>query len=338
MQLSVIVPVYNMGAGGKLRYCMDSLLGQTFSDMEIIGVDDASTDDSLVILREYERDFPGKVRVVASPVNRRQGGAKNLGLQAASGDWIGFVDSDDWIAPAMYEQMCGAAIKYDADVVCCNYTAVTSKEHIERRDVCSPGFYDRSGLEEKIFPTMLFSGDFFHFGVSPSLCNKLFRASLFEKHLFRVPLSLKLGEDGLAVYPCLLEASCACFLEESFYYYRSSGGSLTHTMDRGRLAENRLLFDTYDQLIDLTMHPCMEKQLLYYYAYQCLLTLPPVFRAKQASGQNDRKAFLAECSYPPIRRAFRVVKSGCVSGLHNKAYVFCLRYGLYGPFRFFLTH
>ncbi len=125
MQLSVIVPVYNMGAGGKLRYCMDSLLGQTFSDMEIIGVDDASTDDSLVILREYERDFPGKVRVVASPVNRRQGGAKNLGLQAASGDWIGFVDSDDWVAPDCYEKLLARAASTGADMVGCDYCLVS---------------------------------------------------------------------------------------------------------------------------------------------------------------------------------------------------------------------
>lgn len=332
--LSIIVPVYNVKP--YLGECLDSILAQTFTDFEVLLIDDGSTDGSSALCDEYA-GMDSRIRCF----HKENGGhmsARQEGFRNARGTYTAFVDSDDWIAPVMYERMCNAATKYDADVICCNYTAVTPKGHIERRDICSPGFYDRSGLEEKIFPTMLFSGDFFHFGVSPSLCNKLFRASLFEKHLFRVPLSLKLGEDGLAVYPCLLEASCACFLEESFYYYRSSGGSLTHTMDRGRLAENRLLFDTYDQLIDLTMHPCMEKQLLYYYAYQCLLTLPPVFRAKQASGQNDRKAFLAECSYPPIRRAFRGVKSGCVSGLHNKAYVLCLRHGLYGPFRFFLTH
>lgn len=153
-----------------------------------------------------------------------------------------------------------------------------------------------------------------------------------------MPLPLKLGEDGLAVYGCLLEASSACFLSESFYYYRSSGGSLTHTMDQGRLAENRLLFDTYNKLIDLSIHPCMEKQLLYYYVYQCLLTFPPVFRAMQGTETGLKKAFREECGYPPIRRAFRGVRLKEISGLHNKIYTFCIRHRLYGLFRFFLSH
>ena len=95
MQLSVIVPVYNMAGEGKLNFCMDSLLNQTIVDYEIIAVDDASTDGSLEILRAYEAAHPDRVRVITYPVNRRQGGAKNEGLRAASGEWVGFIDSDD---------------------------------------------------------------------------------------------------------------------------------------------------------------------------------------------------------------------------------------------------
>ena len=306
--LSIIVPVYNVEA--YLSECLDSILAQTFTDFEVLLIDDGSTDGSSALCDE--------------------------GFRRAAGDYVAFVDSDDWTAPVMYERMCSAAKKSGADVVCCNYTAVAPGKQIERRDVCEPGFYNRRRLEEQVYPVMLYSGRFFHYGVSPSLCNKLFRRTLFEKHLFRVPLSLRLGEDGLAVYGCLLEASSACFLSESFYYYRSNGGSLTHNMDEGRLMENRLLFDTYDRLTDLAAHPCMEKQLLYYYTYQCLLTFPPVFRAMQSSG--SRKAFLAECSYPPVRRAFRAVRIGDVSGLHNKTYVLCIRHRLYGLFRIFLAH
>lgn len=108
-------------------------------------------------------------------------------------------------------------------------------------------------------------------------------------------------------------------------------------MDAGRLAENRLLFDTYDKLIDLHAHPCMEKQLLYFYAYQCLLTFPPVFRTMQ-SDDGAKKTFREECGYPPVKRAFRGVKINDISGLHNKIYAFCIRHKLYGLFRFFLTH
>ena len=329
--LSIIVPVYNVEA--YLTECVDSILAQTFADFEVLLVDDGSTDSSSALCDAFAAK-DARIRCL----HRKNGGhmsARQAGFELSIGKYVAFVDSDDWIAPAMYERMCGAAAKYDADVICCNYTAVTPEKSIERQDVCAPGFYDHKGLNERIFPVMLFSGNFFHFGVSPSLCNKLFKRTLLERHLMRVPLSLKLGEDGLAVYPYLLEASSAFFFSESFYFYRSNASSLTHNMDRGRLAENRLLFDSYDKFIDMEAHPCMEKQLLHYYAYQCLLTFPPVFRAMKDGGR--KKAFLEECAYPPVRRAFRTVKIKDIRGLHNKAYVFCIRHGLYGLFRLLLS-
>ncbi len=332
--LSIIVPVYNVES--YLGECLDSILAQTFTDFEVLLIDDGSTDGSSTICDEYASRDP-HIRCF----HKENGGhmsARQEGFQKAAGTYIAFVDSDDWIDSSMYERMCGRAMESGADIVCCNYTAVTPEKKIERQDICRPGFYGRSELEKQVHPAMLFSGVFFHYGVSPSLCNKLFRRTLLEKHLFHVPRSIKLGEDGLVVYPCLLEASSVYFLSESLYYYRSNGSSLTHTMDRGRLAENRLLFDTYDRLIDLCAHSCMEKQLLYYYAYQCLLTFPPVFRSDQDAGTDFKKAFLEECSYPPVRRAFHAVKINDISGLHNKAYVFCIRHGLYGLFRLFLTH
>ena len=96
LDLSVIVPVYNMANDGILEYCINSLVNQTLESMEIIAVDDKSTDDSLKILREFEKKYPGRVKVIASPENRRQGGARNLGLKEAKGRYIGFMDAADW--------------------------------------------------------------------------------------------------------------------------------------------------------------------------------------------------------------------------------------------------
>lgn len=109
MKLSIIVPVYNMAAEKKLEYCLDSLVGQTVTDYEIIAVDDCSTDESWEILQNYEKRFPEKFHAVHLSVNRHQGGAKNVGLKMAQGEWIGFIDSDDWITPDMYERLIGKA-------------------------------------------------------------------------------------------------------------------------------------------------------------------------------------------------------------------------------------
>ena len=121
MKLSIIVPVYNMASDGKLNYCLDSLAAQTISDYEVITVDDASTDKSFSILLEYEKKYPGKFKAVHSEVNKRQGGAKNIGLSLAKGEWIGFIDSDDWILPTMYEKLIGRAEETGADMVGCDY-------------------------------------------------------------------------------------------------------------------------------------------------------------------------------------------------------------------------
>ncbi len=129
--LSIIVPVYNVES--YLAECLNSILAQTFTDFEVLLIDDGSTDGSSALCDEYA-GMDSRIRCF----HKENGGhmsARQEGFRNARGTYTAFVDSDDWIAPAMYEQMCGAAIKYDADVVCCNYTAVTSKEHIERRDV-----------------------------------------------------------------------------------------------------------------------------------------------------------------------------------------------------------
>ena len=117
MKLSVIVPVYNMNHDNLLTFCLDSIINQTIEDYEIIAVDDASTDDSFSMLKTYEEKYPGKFKAYTYPDNRRQGGAKNEGLKHATGEWIGFVDSDDWIAPDFYEKLLKKAEETGADIV-----------------------------------------------------------------------------------------------------------------------------------------------------------------------------------------------------------------------------
>lgn len=125
--ISVIVPVYNVEL--YLRKCIDSILAQTYRDLEILVVDDGSTDGSGKICDEYKKDE--RVRVFHTE-NRGLSATRNLGLDKATGEWIGFVDSDDWIEPDMYEVLFRKAEETEADVVECgchaDYTT-TSYEH-----------------------------------------------------------------------------------------------------------------------------------------------------------------------------------------------------------------
>ena len=225
MKLSVIVPVYNMAAGGKLEYCMDSLVRQTVTDMEIIAVDDASTDCSLEILREYERKYPGKIRVLTYPVNRRQGGAKNEGLRAAQGEWIGFVDSDDWVEPDYYERLLRRAEETGADVVGCDYSLVSDRG-FQPGTVVENNGADQTGVldEEKHRKLLLRSG---------SMVIKIYRNSVIKENRLDFPEGI-FYEDNCAAPLWSLYFTHFERVEEPLYYYYQHGTSTVHRISEER--------------------------------------------------------------------------------------------------------
>lgn len=226
MKLSIIVPVYNMLADGKLEYCLQSLLAQTFEDYEIIAVDDKSTDDSLTLLQQYEQRFPEKIKVIASPENRRQGGAKNLGLDSASGEWIGFVDSDDWIAADMYPALLQKAEETGADVVGCDYL-VTDEIGKETGTREINNTTDQTGIldEERKRKLLIKPG---------SMVIKIYKRSLFEKNHIRFPEKIFYEDNAIGVLP-LLYAERFERVERCLYFYYQHQSSTVHTVDLGRL-------------------------------------------------------------------------------------------------------
>lgn len=118
MRLSIIVSVYNDNHDGFLTSCLDSLLDQDIpvGEYEIIAVDDVSTDDSLAVLREYEKNNPGRVRVIARETNGGPGAGKNTGLRAASGEYVGYIDHDDIVMKDAYKKLLEVAEKEEADL------------------------------------------------------------------------------------------------------------------------------------------------------------------------------------------------------------------------------
>ena len=182
MKLSVIVPVFNMASDDKLKWCMDSLVGQTISDYEIIAVDDCSTDDSLSILQNYEKRYPGKVVVIASPDNRKQGGAKNLGLSVAKGDWIGFIDADDWVCADFYEKLLNKAEETGADMVGCDYH-LTPEHSMKIGQIVHNNTPEQAGvLNEEKYRSLILDGG--------SLVVKIYRRHIILDYPNRFPLSL----------------------------------------------------------------------------------------------------------------------------------------------------
>lgn len=138
IKVSIIVPVYN--AEKYLHKCLDSLVNQSLREIEILAVDDGSTDRSPAILEEYERNYPGKVRVFHKE-NGGQATARNLAIRNASGEYVGFVDADDYADVQMFEQLYNQAVRSGADLTVCDHYKIEDgkAEHIRFPEYAKPG-------------------------------------------------------------------------------------------------------------------------------------------------------------------------------------------------------
>ena len=211
-KISVIVPVYNVEK--YLRRCVDSLLAQTCTNLEIVLVNDGSTDSSLSVCNEYAQK---DARIVV--INKPNGGlssARNAGLDAATGDYIGFVDSDDYIAPEMYERLL-AAISDDASIS--NVMMARSFED---------GTIGKSSVprttDEEISPKEYLRDLLLHRG-DTSACTKLFPRALIGKERFAEGV---LNEDLLFMTALLPKLTAVHFVGFVGYYYFVRGGSISN--------------------------------------------------------------------------------------------------------------
>lgn len=225
VKLSIIVPVYNMAADGKLQYCLDSLVNQTITDYEIIAVDDCSTDSSMEILSAYEQEYPEIFHAVHSEVNKKQGGAKNIGMELAKGEWIGFIDSDDWVAPNYYERLIGRGEKTGADMVGCDYH-MTDKHSMEIGQIVHNNRKEQTGeLNEEKYKSLLLDGG--------SLVVKVYRREIVIDHPSRFPEGI-FYEDNAIGNSWMLRAKHFEYIEEPLYYYYQHDVSTVHTISEKR--------------------------------------------------------------------------------------------------------
>lgn len=218
MKLSIIVPVYKVEE--YLGECVDSLLSQTIDDYEIILVDDGSPDNSGKIADEYAAANPDMIRVLHID-NGGQGRARNFALDIAKGDFVGFVDSDDWVTHDMYEKMYTRAAETGADVVVCDF--------MER-------FADG---RESVLPASLQDN---WLGSAGSSCNKIFRRSLVGALRFPVGLWY---EDFYFSAVMLLRSKHTEFIAEPLYIYRRGQES---TMHNNNAAKNLDMLTIMDML------------------------------------------------------------------------------------------
>lgn len=202
--VSVIVPVYN--TEGFLQKCLDSLTNQTLEDIEIICVNDGSTDNSLKILQEYATKDK-RIKII-NQENKKQGAARNAGMKIATGEYIGFVDSDDWIDLDFYEKLYNAATGHNFDIAL--GTNIRAKKNVNKKRLNITDEKEYKTVQEKFDVNIQWK--------NPCPTNKIYRRELFSKHNIKWPEGV-FCEDKLFTIKAVYYANGIVTVPNANYYY-----------------------------------------------------------------------------------------------------------------------
>lgn len=207
-KVSLIMPVYNISS--VLERSIDSVLNQTYRNIELVIVDDGSTDLSPKIIDQYAKSHSNVI-----PIHRKNGGvfsARIDGVNQASGEFIGFIDGDDYMEPEMIEQLIKNAIEYDADISHCGYQMVFPDDRVDY-------YYGTGKLiiqNNAKGLTDLLQGTF----IEPGLWNKIYRRKLFDQvKLNDLDFSIKINEDLLLNYYLFKKSNCSVYEDRCYYHY-----------------------------------------------------------------------------------------------------------------------
>ena len=219
MKISVIVPVYNVE--NYLEKCLNSLVNQTLQEIEILVINDGSKDNSQKIIEFFQSKFPQKIKTFAKE-NGGLSDARNFGIDRATGEFLAFVDSDDYVSVTMMEEMYGLAKKHEAEIVICNLQKVDEHGNVTQKLRQIPNLPEKIDLEKNF---SVFSD------ISYFACNKIFKRELFDGKRFQKGMHF----EDIELIPQLL-LQCKTLAKTNAFHYqyleRSNSISKSHT-ERG---------------------------------------------------------------------------------------------------------
>lgn len=234
-KISIIVPVYN--AEKYLRRCVDSILAQSFTDFELILVDDGSPDGSSVICDEYAKNDK-RIKVI----HKENGGvasARQCGIDNAAGEYTIHADPDDWVEPTMLEELYNKAKKTDADMVICDFYVDTDKNSIYNRQEVS------SETSQQVLVDLLFHR------LHGSLWNKLIKLACYTDYNIKFVERLNYCEDYLVCVKMLLNNLKVAYVNNAFYHYDQvlNNDSITRKFSTKTLEQLKMFVANLEKLI-----------------------------------------------------------------------------------------
>ena len=297
--ISIVVPVYNTDQ--YLDRCIDSLLAQTVPEYEIILVDDGSTDKSPAIC-DIASAIDRRIRVI----HKKNGGlssARNAGISAARGQYIGFVDSDDTVDPRMYQQLYETALREETDFVMADILRIpVSGNPCILSQPIHGGRYEKKDIEEVIFPQLIMQ-ECVEYGPLLSVCPCLYRTAFLRKHSLLFDEEVRWSEDNLF-------SALAGYYADSFYYLKNQGlyhyyehaGSITrsykHNAWDNYCLMNRRLHKVFGQARDYDFSRQLQIHIIY---YACNV----ISGAAGLPGEEARKEIRRILNSKELRKAFQ---------------------------------
>ena len=300
MKISIIVPVYNVES--YLRKCINSILNQTIENIEIILVNDGSKDRSGYICDEYKKK-DGRI-VVIHKENGGLSSARNAGLEIATGELIGFIDSDDWIEPDYYQILQDGIIKYNAEISVMHLMDVTQYEKIEFKTKRKEEWvkFTRVNAMESFF-----ANDF----IGYSACNKLYRSSLFKG--IRYPEGM-LMEDKATTYKLIYKTNLVVVNSSRKYHYYLRTGSIMQSKFNRKKFDSLEIHKEQIEFVD-RYYPEFYGLIRARYAYEAFRLLLMMIRSSYSE-----KADLERCLKIIKDNVSYVIKEKRI-GVHHKIYV-----------------
>lgn len=272
-KISVIVPVYNKRE--YLEQCIDSILLQTYRNLELLLIDDESTDGSSEICDRYGQEDQ-RVRIL----HKENGGPTSaciVGLEHAIGDYYMFVDSDDYISTVMLKEMSVHLTGQKGEIICCNHILEKQKETIDVLSPLKPGVYEGERLQREIKERLIGNEER---TIPMSRCMKLFEKSVFDGNEKYYDTKIRMGDDFNLVCPALYNSTRIVMMEKGlFYHYRYVEDSIVHRYDAGMLDSVKRLTDSLYELVKDKNVPDGEEKVNREYCYMLMLVLKNELRS-----------------------------------------------------------
>ncbi len=294
---SLIVTVYNIDR--YLDKCISSILNQTYTDFELIIVDDGSTDGSGIICDRYARDDQ---RVHAHhQSNQGLVSARCQGISIANGEYVIFVDGDDWVDPQMCEVYAKYIDRWQPDIIIADIVKDYGNRSQKSGMYFQPGYYAREKIEKEIFPQMIYTSNFFEKGIESYLSGRAVKRSLLSDIALDIDKNISWAEGTVWIISCLLKCTSLVFTDYAPYHYRMRSDSMTinqeSTVDIKDLYENLLKNIVKYAGIDVSLIRQLDYLAIYWLIWQGLHQL-----------NNEQEEYLFP--FTEAKRGSRVVLYG----------------------------